>query len=90
MLDVSLISTIQKQSIYRGGRFRQTGISGGNIIVGTVLGIISGKYIFEEPLQHYWAQKRAEEAQQAGGVASSSSSSSTPIIDTNMGDSRKA
>ena len=24
-------------------------------------GILSGKYIFEEPLQHYWAEKRAEE-----------------------------
>jgi hypothetical protein len=34
----------------------------GNIIVGTVLGILSGKYIFEEPLQHYWEAKRAEEA----------------------------
>lgn len=48
----------------RGGRFRQTGITGGkgNIIVGTVLGVLSGKYIFEEPLQHYWEAKRAEEA----------------------------
>ena len=74
----------------RGGRFRQTGMTGGNIIVGAVLvsslsrelivdillyfvlvtktsfslqkkGILSGKYIFEEPLQHYWAEKRAEE-----------------------------
>lgn len=34
---------------------------GSNIIVGTVLGILSGKYIFEEPLQRYWAEKRAEE-----------------------------
>ena len=23
--------------------------------------ISAGKYIFEEPLQHYWAEKRAEE-----------------------------
>lgn len=48
----------------RGGRFRQTGMTGGkgNIIVGTVLGVLSGKYIFEEPLQHYWEAKRAEEA----------------------------
>ena len=78
-INIMLVPTQQ-----RGGRFRQTGISGGNIIVGTVLGIISGKYIFEEPLQHYWAQKRAEEAQQAaadsgaGGVVSS-----TPNLDTN-------
>ncbi len=78
------INNLLAPSQRRGGRFRQTGISGGNIIVGTVLGIISGKYIFEEPLQHYWAQKRAEEAQQAavdsgaGGVVSS-----TPNSDTN-------
>ena len=24
-------------------------------------GMLSGKYIFEEPLQHYWSEKRAEE-----------------------------
>jgi len=35
---------------------------GGNILVGSALGIISGKYIFEEPLQQYWTEKRAEEA----------------------------
>jgi len=29
--------------------------------VGTVVGILSGKYIFEEPLQHYWAEKHAAE-----------------------------
>lgn len=49
------------QQTKRGGRFRQTGMFGSNIIVGTVLGILSGKYIFEEPLQRYWAEKRAEE-----------------------------
>ena len=27
-----------------------------------VLGILSGKYIFEEPLQHYWAEKHAADA----------------------------
>ena len=46
----------------RGGKFRQTGMFGSNIIVGSVLGIISGKYIFEEPLQRYWAEKNAAEA----------------------------
>jgi len=30
--------------------------------LGTVLGILSGKYIFEEPLQHYWAEKHAADA----------------------------
>ena len=60
---IHLIYTPKK----RGGRFRQTGFTGGNIIVGTVLGILSGKYIFEEPLQHYWAEKHAAEQIAAGG-----------------------
>lgn len=30
--------------------------------MGCVLGIISGKYIFEEPLQRYWAEKNALDA----------------------------
>jgi galactitol-specific phosphotransferase system IIC component len=52
----------------RGARFRQTGIFGSNILVGAVLGIISGKYIFEEPLQRYWADKHAAEAASASIV----------------------
>ena len=58
----------------RGGRFRQTGMFGSNIIVGAVLGIISGKYIFEEPLQRYWAEKAAEEAALQGSTDSASGS----------------
>jgi hypothetical protein len=48
---------------------------GSNIIVGAVLGIISGKYIFEEPLQRYWAEKAAEQAALQGSAAVSSGSS---------------
>jgi hypothetical protein len=48
---------------------------GSNIIVGAVLGIISGKYIFEEPLQRYWAEKAAEQAALQGGAAASPGSS---------------
>ena len=33
--------------------------------MGAVLGIISGKYIFEELLQWYWADKHAAEAASA-------------------------
>lgn len=44
-------------------------MTGGNVIVGTVLGVISGKYIFEEPLQRYWAEKRAAEAEAGTGAA---------------------
>ena len=36
--------------------------------MGAVLGIISGKYIFEEPLQRYWADKHAAEAASASIV----------------------
>jgi hypothetical protein len=49
-----------------------------NIVVGTVLGILSGKYIFEEPLQHYWyneKQRLAAEAEE--GLSSPSSSPAT-------------
>jgi len=46
-----------------------------NIVVGTLLGILSGKYIFEEPLQHYWHNEKQRLAAEADG---SSSSSSTP------------
>ncbi len=30
--------------------------------MGVVLGILSGKYIFEEPMQRYWAEKHAADA----------------------------
>ena len=63
----------------RGGQFRRTGMAGGNIIVGCVLGVLSGKYIFEEPLQHYWAEKRAEEATKEGVVSSVSSATPVPV-----------
>ena len=62
----------------RGGRFRQTGMTGGNIIVGTVLGVLSGKYIFEEPLRRYWEAKRVEEA----GIRPSPAVSSDLSVDT--------
>ncbi|KAL3759970.1 hypothetical protein ACHAWU_000593 [Discostella pseudostelligera] len=84
---ISRVEWLQRVVGIKGGRFRQTGISGGNIIVGTVLGIISGKYIFEEPLQHYWAQKRAEEAQAAAGAGTAGGVAST--LDTN-GQTRKS
>lgn len=65
-----------KQKIFhRGGQFRRTGVTGGNIIVGVVLGVLSGKYIFEEPIQRYWAEKHAADAAAAGTISSSSSTS---------------
>ena len=56
----------------RGGQFRRTGVTGGNIVVGVVLGILSGKYIFEEPMQRYWAEKHAADAAAAGAISPSS------------------
>ncbi len=61
---------------------------GSNIIVGCVLGVMSGKYIFEEPLQRYWAEKNALDAAnredsvdgtRADSTNSSSSSGGTGI-----------
>ena len=45
-----------------------------NIVVGTLLGILSGKYIFEEPLQHYWHNEKQRLAAEAEGSSSSPSS----------------
>ncbi len=51
-------------------------MTGGNIIVGTVLGVLSGKsYIFEEPLQQYWEAKRAEDARAGASPTAASSTS---------------
>ena len=67
-----------KQKIfYRGGQFRRTGVTGGNIVVGVVLGVLSGKYIFEEPIQRYWAEKHAADAAAAGAAAAGTISSSS-------------
>ena len=38
-----------------------------------MLGVLSGKYIFEEPMQRYWAEKHAADAAAAGAISSSSS-----------------
>mmetsp|Transcript_24374 Transcript_24374/g.58840 ORF Transcript_24374/g.58840 Transcript_24374/m.58840 type:complete len:96 (-) Transcript_24374:68-355(-) len=82
---ISRLEWFQRAVGLKGGRFRQTGFSGGNIIVGTVLGVLSGKYIFEEPLQHYWAEKRAEELAAGGTASSSSTASNTPLPASGMG-----
>eukprot|EP00586_Coscinodiscus_wailesii_P003452 CAMPEP_0172485404 /NCGR_PEP_ID=MMETSP1066-20121228/13471_1 /TAXON_ID=671091 /ORGANISM="Coscinodiscus wailesii, Strain CCMP2513" /LENGTH=69 /DNA_ID=CAMNT_0013250679 /DNA_START=57 /DNA_END=266 /DNA_ORIENTATION=- len=42
-----------------------------NLMVGAVLGVVSGNYIFREPLELYWEEQRQLKA-------SSSSSSSSP------------
>lgn len=60
----------------RGGQFRRTGVTGGNIVVGVVLGILSGKYIFEEPMQRYWAEKHAADAAAISSTSDGNNSSS--------------
>lgn len=49
--------------------FRRTGPSNlVNIAFAAGLGVISGNYIFKEPLEEYWAEVRAREAaERAGG-----------------------
>mmetsp|Transcript_8498 Transcript_8498/g.19024 ORF Transcript_8498/g.19024 Transcript_8498/m.19024 type:complete len:94 (-) Transcript_8498:66-347(-) len=92
---ISRVEWIQRVVGLKGGQFRQTGMTGGNIIFGTILGVLSGKYIFEEPLQHYWAEKHAEEAAAAAnnaGLPSSASSgisngTTTPATTNNSGKS---
>jgi len=45
-----------------------------NMAVAAGIGVISGQYIFKEPLEAYWAERRAEEAAAGGGGSSSSAS----------------
>ncbi|KAL7499878.1 hypothetical protein ACHAWT_008726 [Skeletonema menzelii] len=69
---ISRFETFQRMLGIKGGQFRRTGVTGGNIVVGVVLGVLSGKYIFEEPMQRYWAEKHAADAAAAGAISSSS------------------
>eukprot|EP00574_Skeletonema_japonicum_P002985 CAMPEP_0201721758 /NCGR_PEP_ID=MMETSP0593-20130828/6359_1 /ASSEMBLY_ACC=CAM_ASM_000672 /TAXON_ID=267983 /ORGANISM="Skeletonema japonicum, Strain CCMP2506" /LENGTH=77 /DNA_ID=CAMNT_0048212629 /DNA_START=19 /DNA_END=252 /DNA_ORIENTATION=+ len=72
---ISRFETFQRMLGLKGGQFRRTGVTGGNIVVGVVLGVLSGKYIFEEPMQRYWAEKHAADAAAAGAISSSSNNS---------------
>lgn len=53
-----------------------------NIAVASLVGVISGQYIFKEPLENYWKEKRLEEAaaakQNGGGTAAPSSTPPPP------------
>lgn len=68
---ISRIEWFQRAVGLKGGRFRQTGMPGLNIVVGTLLGILSGKYIFEEPLRHYWSEENQRQLEEASGSGSS-------------------
>lgn len=49
--------------------FRRSGASRvGNILFGSVLGMISGKYIFEEPIKEYW-ENEANNPKKEGAVS---------------------
>lgn len=37
--------------------------------MGVVLGVLSGKYIFEEPMQRYWAEKNAADNEATAAAA---------------------
>jgi len=48
-----------KRMIGLKGGFRRTGASSWhNIILGSVVGAISGYYIFAQPLKDYWEEQR--------------------------------
>eukprot|EP00558_Chaetoceros_sp_UNC1202_P004251 CAMPEP_0197250476 /NCGR_PEP_ID=MMETSP1429-20130617/53024_1 /TAXON_ID=49237 /ORGANISM="Chaetoceros sp., Strain UNC1202" /LENGTH=80 /DNA_ID=CAMNT_0042712311 /DNA_START=33 /DNA_END=275 /DNA_ORIENTATION=- len=53
---------------------RSSGSSMSNILFGTVLGIISGKYIFEEPMKEYWDNEEAQGRVKTRSVASAGAS----------------
>lgn len=43
--------------------FRRTGPAGlMNIAVAAAVGVVSGHYIFKQPLEDYWTEKRLQEA----------------------------
>ena len=55
---------------FQRGRFRNSGSTGlrlMNMVVAAGIGVISGQYIFKEPLEHYWAEQHAAEADGRGG-----------------------
>ncbi len=47
-----------------------------NLMVGSFLGIVSGKYIFEDSLKEYWTEQRElqQQQQQQGGGATNPTS----------------
>mmetsp|Transcript_1149 Transcript_1149/g.2010 ORF Transcript_1149/g.2010 Transcript_1149/m.2010 type:complete len:104 (+) Transcript_1149:667-978(+) len=63
LLGVDLLTSLPfhfvSTSIYYRGGFRRTGASSWhNIILGSVVGAISGYYIFAQPLKDYWEEQR--------------------------------
>ena len=57
-IDTLYLTYISQSIHYRGG-FRRTGASSWhNIILGSVVGAISGYYIFAAPLKDYWEDQR--------------------------------
>jgi len=65
---------------FQRGRFRNSG-SGPmrllNLGVAAGVGVISGQYIFKEPLEEYWAERAAEEAAGGGQPTAGNSSGET-------------
>jgi len=50
--------------------FRRTGPSRlVNIAVASLIGVISGQYIWKEPLEQYWREKRLQEQQKQQALA---------------------
>mmetsp|Transcript_24382 Transcript_24382/g.35814 ORF Transcript_24382/g.35814 Transcript_24382/m.35814 type:complete len:80 (+) Transcript_24382:136-375(+) len=75
----SRIETI-KRAIGLKPSFRRSGGMSSTIIVGAVMGILSGNYIFKQHLDEYFAEehRRSNEDGGAGGGVSNDPSSSPP------------
>uniref|UniRef100_A0A7R9VYS9 Uncharacterized protein n=1 Tax=Pseudictyota dubia TaxID=2749911 RepID=A0A7R9VYS9_9STRA len=66
-----------KRAVGLKATFRRTGASiWPNVLMGAFVGVISGQYMFKEPLEQYWAEQRRLEAENGGGGSGSVSSSS--------------
>mmetsp|Transcript_2178 Transcript_2178/g.5788 ORF Transcript_2178/g.5788 Transcript_2178/m.5788 type:complete len:81 (+) Transcript_2178:50-292(+) len=57
-----------KRAVGLKASFRRTGASTWpNIALGAFVGVVSGRYIFKQPLEEYWAEQRDLEAERSAG-----------------------
>ena len=63
--------------------FRRTGAFGGmlSIAIAAGVGVISGQYIFKEPLEEYWREQKALEQQNQRQATAASASNTAPKVE---------
>ena len=68
----TVLSALYTISDYRRGFRRRGGDIGGliNIAVVACVGVVSGHYIFKDPLEDYWREKNQENAEKKQAPAS--------------------